>query len=464
MNETLTRRQWLTVATAGSTAIAAAGFPALGSAAEQTAPPVRDIGSRRELFIDQFLIERMENTTLRLHEPQLAPPMSEPADHLEYGTVIKDGDLFRLYTRDGRGAKSDGDAPEVTRYCESRDGIRWTKPALGLYEIDGSKENNVILHEPPFCHNFSPFLDRCPGVPAEERFKALAGTVKSSLVAFVSGDGIHWRKLRTEPVIRYTKEYAFDSQNVSFWSEFEGKYVCYFRHFLDKKLRSVCRSSSADFLNWSDPVPLRPNFPGEHLYTTLTHPYFRAPHIYIALPTRFHPDRGESTDILFMTARGDSPYDRTFREAFIRPGLDPARWGNRSNYAALNVVPTGPAEMSVYTTPFRRFVLRTDGFASVHAGADAGEMATHRLRFSGKELAVNYSTSAGGSLRVEIQDAKGKPLPGLTLDDCRGLVGDAIEQTVTWSTGSDLSALVGQAVRLRFVMLEADLYSMQFRS
>lgn len=122
MNETLTRRQWLTVATAGSTAIAAAGFPALGSAAEQTAPPVRDIGSRRELFIDQFLIERMENTTLRLHEPQLAPPMSEPADHLEYGTVIKDGDLFRLYTRDGRGAKSDGDAPEVTRYCESRDG------------------------------------------------------------------------------------------------------------------------------------------------------------------------------------------------------------------------------------------------------------------------------------------------------------------------------------------------------
>jgi hypothetical protein len=331
-----------------------------------------------------------------------------------------------------------------------------------LHEIDGSKENNVILHEPPFCHNFSPFLDARAGVPAGERFKALAGTVKSSLVAFVSGDGIRWRKLRPEPVIRYTKEYAFDSQNVSFWSDSEGRYVCYFRHFLDKKLRSVCRTTSPDFLTWSEPIPLRPNFPGEHLYTTGTHPYFRAPHIYIALPTRFHPDRGESTDILFMTARGDTPYDRTFREAFIRPGLDPAQWGNRSNYAALNVVPTGPAEMSIYATPFRRFALRTDGFASVHAGADTGEMVTQLLRFSGRMLNVNYSTSAGGGLRVELQDAGGKPLPGFTLAECRNLVGDAIEQTVAWVKGTDVSSLAGRPVQLRFVIQEADLYAIQF--
>ena len=423
----------------------------------------REIGSRRELFIDRFLIDRLDNTWLKLHEPQPAPPMSEPADPLEYGTVIKDGDLFRLYTRDGRGAKADGDPPEVTRYCESRDGIHWAKPRLGLHEIDGSRDNNVILHEPPFCHNFAPFLDARPGVAADERFKALAGTVKSGLAAFVSGDGIRWRKLRPEPVITYTKEYAFDSQNVSFWSESEGRYVCYFRHFLDKKLRSVCRTTSSDFTHWTEPVPLRPNFPGEHLYTTLTQPYFRAPHIYIATPTRFHPSRGESTDILFMTARGDQPYDRTFREAFIRPGIDPARWGNRSNYAAWNVVPTGPTEMSIYTTPFRRFTLRLDGFASVHAGADPGELVTLPLRFSGKELVVNYATSAGGSVRIELQDSAGQPLPGFRLSDCRNLVGDAIEQLVSWAQGSDLSAQAGKTVRVRFVMQEADVFALQFR-
>ena len=210
---------------------------------------------------------------------------------------------------------------------------------------------------------------------------------------------------------------------------------------------------------------LRPNFPGEHLYTTLTHPYFRAPHLYIALPTRFHPERGESTDILFMTARGDSPFDRTFREAFIRPGLDPARWGNRSNYAALNVVPTGPGEMSIYTTPFRRFTLRTDGFASVHAGADVGGMVTRPLRFTGRELALNYSTSAGGSLRVELQEESGKPLPGFTLSESRVLVGDAIEQAVSWAkAGGDVSSLAGRVVRVRFVMQEADLFAMRFRA
>ena len=426
-------------------------------------PVVPDIGTRRELFVDRFLIDRLDNATLKLHEPRLAPEMTEPADNLEYGTVIKDGDLFRLYTRDGRGAKFDGDAPEVTRYCESRDGIHWTRPVLGLIEIDGSKDNNVILHESPFCHNFSPFLDLRPNVPSDERFKALAGTVKSGLVAFVSADGIHWKKLRPEAVITYTKEYAFDSQNVAFWSESEDCYVCYFRHFLNKELRSVCRTTSEDFVTWSEPVPLKPNFPGEHIYTTLTHPYFRAPHIYIATPTRFHPGRGESTDIMFMTTRGDDPYDRTFREAFIRPGLDPERWGNRSNYAALNVVPTGPNEMSIYTTPFRRFTLRTDGFASVHVGADVGELVTVPLRFTGKELVINYSTSAGGSVRVELQNESGQPIPGFALAESRNLVGDTIEQQISWEKGSDVSALAGHPVRLRFVMQEADLFAIQFR-
>jgi hypothetical protein len=424
---------------------------------------VREIGDRRELFVDRFLIDRLQNAELKLHSPQPAPAMTQPADNMEYGTVILDGDLFRLYTRDGRGAKFDGDAPEVTRYCESRDGIHWTKPELGLFEIDGSRQNNVILHEPPFCHNFCPFLDTRPGVPAAQRFKALAGTVKTGLVAFISADGIRWSKLRTEPVITWTREYAFDSQNVSFWSESEGCYVCYFRHFLDKQLRSICRTTSQDFVNWTEPVPMRPNFPGEHLYTSLTHPYFRAPHLYIATPTRFHPSRGESTDILLMTARGGSPYDRTFREAFIRPGLDPARWGNRSNYAALNIVQTGAEEMSVYVTPFRRFTMRLDGFASVHAGADPGELVTHPLKFSGNRLLINYSTSAGGAVQAELQTPDGRAIPGFALADCRPIVGDAIEHRVIWGTGNgDLSAMAGQPVRLRFVLTDADVFSLQF--
>lgn len=427
--------------------------------AQESAVPIQ---SRRELFIDHYLVDRLSNATLQLHPPQLAPTMSQPANPLEYGTIIKDDNGFRLYTRDGRGAKFDGDSTEVTRYCESTDGIHWTRPNLGLIEIDGNKNNNVILNEPPFSHNFAPFLDLNPDAPPEHRYKALAGTVKSGLVAFTSPDGIRWTKLQSAPVIQYVKEYAFDSQNVSFWSESEKRYVCYFRHFLDQKLRSVCRTESIDFIHWSEPIALKPNLPGEHLYTTLTHPYFRAPHIYIATPTRFHPDRGESTDILLMSARGPAQFDRTFREAWIRPGLDPNRWGNRSNYAAWNIVQTSDTEMSLYATPFRRFTMRLDGFASLHTGPDPGEMLSKPLSFTGSELEINYSTSAGGNIRIEIQDESGVPIPGFSLNDAPPLVGDSINHAYQWKNKPSLKTLEQKIVRLRFVMQEADIFSFRF--
>ena len=199
-------------------------------------------------------------------------------------------------------------------------------------------------------------------------------------------------------------------------------------------------------LNWSEETALHPNEDGEHLYTNQTSPYFRAPHIYISLPTRFMPERGESTDILLMTSRPSQRgprFDRTFRGAFIRPGPDPARWGNRSNYTALNVVPTGEGEMSIYLSSNsikeqgRRLVLRTDGFAALHAGWEGGEMLTRPLTFSGSRLEINFATSAAGSLQVEIQTADGAPIPGYSLADCPPLVGDQISRMVIWGETGD---------------------------
>jgi hypothetical protein len=437
----------------------------VGQEAEKLSP--LDIGTRRELFVDRYLIDTLEGVTHELHEPRATEPMQEPADPMEYGTILWDGSLYRMYTRQGRGAKFDGDITEVTRYCASIDGIHWKRPSLGLVEIDGTKDNNVILHEAPYCHNFAPFLDENPQCDPKHKFKALAGTVKSGLVAFVSPDGIHWDKLRDTPVITYTKEYAFDSQNVAYWSSLESQYVCYFRHFLDGKLRSICRTTSKDFVNWTEPRAMKPNLPGEHLYTSLAHPYFRAPHLTIATPTRFFPERGESTDILFMTARGDQPFDRTFRHAFLRPGLDPDRWGNRSNYAAWHIVPTGftdqgPTELSLYVTPFRRFTLRLDGFASIHADADIGIATTKLFVMGGDRLEINASTSGGGRVRVELVDSSGNPIDGFRFEDCEPFVGDSIGHTVRWKKKASLASLKGTPIRARFELLEADLYALQF--
>ncbi len=460
-------------------------FSAAGSAVE----PV-DIGSRLELFVDRLLVDRMEGVEFRMHQPVKTPPSDAPFPSGFYATVIKDGDKFRAWYRgrdpDYGGPTFNGHPGECLHYAESADGVNWDRPNFGRYVVGGTRDNNVILRDlPPFVHNLCPFLDDRPGVPADERYKAVAGCAsmpddkergipKRSLFAFVSADGIDWEQRNEIIPFRNEWRHAFDSSNLAFWSEAEGLYLCYFRTWTKEgNLRSVSRSTSPDFVTWSDPVALDPNLPGEHLYTTNTHPYVRAPHIYIALPTRFVRNRGNaptynrkesnSTDILFMSKRaGSAHYDRLFTEAFIPPGRDPDLWGNRANYAAQNVLLTAPDELSIYHKSGDRYVLRVDGFISARAGSPEGELVTHPLIFEGRELVLNFSTSAAGRIAVELLTADGDPLPGYSLADAQAEYGDFIDKAMEWKSG-DLSAVAGRPVRLRFVMQECDLYSFRFR-
>jgi hypothetical protein len=114
------------------------------------------------------------------------------------------------------------------------------------------------------------------------------------------------------------------------------------------------------------------------------------------------------------------------------------------------------------TAYLERFVLRLDGFASVRAPYDGGEVQTRPFTFTGQALEINYSTSAAGGLRVEIQDAEGQPLPGWALDDCSEIIGDEISRVVSWKEGSDIAALEGRPIRRRFVMRDADLFALRF--
>jgi hypothetical protein len=426
------------------------------------------IAQRRELFVDDLLIENIKGARLRLHAPILTPP-SRGRARVVYSTILHEDGLFRRYQRDVRpeyrGERFDGHPGEITRYLESRDGIRWRRPDLDVLPAAGKGPNNLVLAGNAMSsHNFTPFIDLNPQCRPARRYKALGGVhAGGGLYAWTSGDGFRWRKLRSAPVIT-SNAFAFDSQNVAFWSPAEGQYVCYFRTWDTPHghLRSISRATSDDFVNWSKPVAMNPNLPGEHLYTSGTHPYCRAPHIYLALPTRFVPQRGSSTDILFMSSRpGDQKFCRLFTEAFIRPGLNESRWGNRANYAAWNVVQTSSEELSIYVND-RRYILRPDGFVSLQAGAAGGELLTRPLRFDGDELELNYSTSAAGQIRVEIRDKNNRPIDGLRLRDCQPTVGDNISGRVSWKK-EVLGKWAGKAVRLRFVLEDADLFSFRFR-
>ncbi len=172
-----------------------------------------------------------------------------------------------------------------------------------------------------------------------------------------------------------------------------------------------------------------------------------------------------------MSTRGGTHYDRTFMEGLIRPGPGPLNWVTRSNYALGGIVQTGPAEMSLYlnrhysdpTWHIRRYRLRLDGFASLHAPYQGGMALTRPIRFSGKELEINYATSAAGSVRVKIIDTdEGKPVPGFSAEECQEILGDEVERVVNWKGNSNLADLSGRAVRLRFILKDADVYSFRF--
>ncbi len=84
--------------------------------------------------------------------------------------------------------------------------------------------------------------------------------------------------------------------------------------------------------------------------------------------------------------------------------------------------------------------------------------------FDGERLEINFSTSAAGSLRVELQDVAGKPISGFSLADCPEHFGDSVARPVRWSGDGDLALLAGSPVRLLFELKDADLYSFQFVS
>src|SRR5437763_7272454 len=152
-------------------AVSAAGQaqrPAAPGAQEQK---VVRLGSRRELFVDRLLIDRLTGASLALGQPHdegVVLRFDKPWEgrFCGYATVIKDGPRYRLYYRGLPDAGGDGSNREVTCYAESKDGIHWTKPELGLFEINGSKANNIVLTVmAPFSHNFCPMLDPRKGVP-----------------------------------------------------------------------------------------------------------------------------------------------------------------------------------------------------------------------------------------------------------------------------------------------------------
>ena len=489
-------------------------MPALGavgcvSLVSLAAEPV-DIGSHRELFVDHHVIEKIEgDARLELQQPvprevSLVTGERWEGNTCAYYTVFPDKDasgedICRMYYR---GSHHDPDNSHhahraVTCYAESKDGSHWTRPNLGLFEFEGSKANNIVW-DGAGSHCFTPFKDTNPNCPPAARYKALsqvhrtgrphyAAQGEMTAFAYTSPDGIRWT-ISDGPLI--TKG-DFDSQNTAFWDPHAGLYREYhrIRFFRNPEgelilgglrarpgFRSIMTGTSKNFLNWTswtEPELLEfdDDIGPQHLYTNAVMSYPRAPQILIGFPTRLLPEEGNRVEPVLMASRDGRRFKR-WDQPVIPEDAPEDRKGNRSNYMAWGLVPTpgNDREYSVYAsesylsgpdTRLRRFTYRVDGFVALHGGKEGGQLITRPLQVGGGHLEINYLARPGGHVRVEIQDAEGRPLTHFSAADCDPLTGDEIARMVTWKTDGN-GPFTEESVRVRFEVQDADLFSFRF--
>jgi hypothetical protein len=226
------------------------------------------IGSRLELMVDDFLVERLDGELgFRLHPPtrrELVFKTDAPweGNASSYQSIFRDGNVIRMYYRGGHyrngGAPAEAleDHPWFLCYAESRDGIHWTRPDLGLFEFRGSRANNIILAPEAVAEiggdpaHTAVFKDANPACPAGERYKIIIlGAKPMGLYALASGDGIRFRLMGRTPLVT---EGAFDSQNLVFWDPVRREYREYHRDFRDG-IRGIKTAVAGEFGSFPPP-------------------------------------------------------------------------------------------------------------------------------------------------------------------------------------------------------------------
>ena len=485
-----------------------------------------DIGSRRELFVDDFMFTGTGNAKFVMHNPEpkeLAVKRDTIGDDhaTSYYSIVFDGSKYSLfYTGHGFGL-SQGKWPHqhICR-AESEDGIHWVKPNYGLYEFKGTKENNIVyLLENDLLDNFFVFYDPNPNCPANEKFKALLERVLEDgnpvLNAATSEDGIHW----TDRGIVIYKG-TFDSLNTCYFDEETETYYAYVRTWEDHlpgrnigetrtedmnvdtatRARSIVRLESKDFFNWSEPEPLYYGTCLDYqMYTNNIMPYYRAKHIIIGFPTRYYarpwrrlfkeiPSSSvrkfteedtrtgfiPMTDGLFMSSRDGLNFKRYDSTPFFPSGPEgKGNWVYGDAYPAYGMIetpsdrPLEPNQISMLVPDnayngLRRHVIRLDGFVSLHAETEPEVILTKPFTFKGNRLEFNYKTTVAGGFKVELLDEYRNPYPGFEMDKCDEMFGDTVARDISWNEQFDVSSLEGKTVYMRIKMYECDLFSFRF--
>jgi len=416
-----------------------------------------------------------------------------------YSSVIYDEGKYRLYyslkDKNGRGGMA---------YAESLDGYDFVKPPLRIATYGESLENNLLGISSLECTVF-----KDSSATADKRYKCYSHAGGVGIVCHTSPDGIHWN-ISEKPLLPY----FCDSQNVAFFDEELGRYVCYLRgweRINGKRSRTVKRctqeSLEAPHVITGRAVAIRrqpdeqpivnEEFPtvfacdeadgeGVDVYTMAAEPCPDAEGYYVAFPTLYthapsiakggEYDNNGDIETYFAGSADGITWHRYDRGVFIKNDLL-EDFPTRMTFAGTGIIHEGNKFIKYGTLLRTRHAendkrdLNPDGaivrlenreFGYVAAVFDGeGELTLMPCEAMEEYLSVNLQTTGDGFLRVGLRDCQGNDIPGFSADECLALSGDGTSLPVSWLGGRRFN-LKGQTVTVYLKGSQCKLYSIDF--
>ena len=450
---------------------------------------LRHDGTR--IFCDDAQLAQTGNVWRSLHHPVKHPdnPVLVPDRAwegylvLQPGTVIRDEEegCFKMWYN----AQPSRERPEAGKnlcYAVSADGVHWDKPELGLVEFDGSTANNILLRDVEWTHCV--LKDEAEADP-HRRYKLLwwppAG---DGIHAAFSPDGVRWRPWKDNPVI--PRRATGDTFSVM-RDPASGEYWLYHKTRTPARpLRMISRMTSEDFLRWSPTrrvlAPDAFDPPDTQFYGLSAFPHAGQ---YLGVLWVYHT-YPQTLDMQLVSSRDGSRWDRTAdRKLFMH--LVPTNEYRGGAFDRTQIYPvSAPAEKdgrlwlyySGFTVPHNTpaadqdgrigvATLRRDGFCSLDA-TSPGWALTRPFTWNGNQLRLNAAASGptpgapaddGGSITVQIEDERGRAIPGFAAGQCTPFRGDETDALVDWGGRSGLGGLMGRTVQLRFTIEDANFHS-----
>jgi len=458
-----------------------------------------------QLFVDFDQVDLVDNVVRTFYPAEKHP--ANPVLHKEkpweqergtWGSVIYD-DQARLFKtwyggESGRLMPNGSGPRHVMCYATSMDGVHWDRPNLGLYEMMGTRENNVVVgddHHDGMGHWESTLKDPFDPDP-QRRYKAIGWSSYdwdgplSGIYTMTSEDGLRWTHT-PEPVFHFhprpnTQDLGpvGDAQSMMI-DTLKQRYMAYLRRSPDR-----ARSVSTDFVHWTPPVVSIRARDGEQGNTIYNHVGFVYGDRYLGFLTYFNrAPRNPLLTVRLLTSRDGEHWERPDTSApLIGPGpigdvdrftnmltgAPPIRVGNRlyiyyramANRHTLATEAAKTREYEAKDMPLKGggiclATLRLDGFASLDAGYDSGLVMTKPFVFTGSILRVNAKANFG-QIVVEALDEEGKVAPGFGREMCQPMQADSVDHPIRWKNAG-LADLRGKPARLRFHLTNSRLYS-----